>query len=79
MAGGGLIRSYGGWQEIIKKRKNHEARIGDERILGDSDFIQRVIKQDELKLEEELLFKKQGWDMTKLVKYVCHHFNIDES
>ena len=79
MDGGGLIRSYGGWQEIIKKRKNHEARIGDERILGDSDFIQQVIKQDDLKLEEEIMFKNQGWDIGKLVKYVCHHFDIDRS
>lgn len=79
MAGGGLIRSYGGWQEIIKKRKNHEVRIGDERILGDSDFIRQVIKQDELKLEEEILFKNQGWDIVKLTGTpfgVCIDVNI---
>ena len=41
-SGGGLIRSYGGWQEIIKWQKHHEAKIGGERILGDSDYPCRV-------------------------------------
>ncbi len=78
MSGGGLIRSYGGWQEISKLRKNHETRIGDERILGDSDFVQRVIKNDEIKLEETLLLKQKGWDLEKLVQSICHHFNITQ-
>ncbi len=77
MSGGGLIRSYGGWQEIIKKRKNHEARIGDERILGDSDFVQQVIESDEINLEEALLLKRNGWDIDKLAETVCHYFDIE--
>ncbi|HEC26528.1 MAG TPA: hypothetical protein ENI67_03880, partial [Gammaproteobacteria bacterium] len=77
MSGGGLIRSYGGWQEIIKKRKNHEARIGDERILGDSDLVQQVIESDEINLEEALLLKRNGWDINKLAETVCHYFDIE--
>lgn len=79
MSGGGLIRSYGGWQEITKMRKNHEARIGDERILGESDFVQQVIKNDEIKLEEELLLKRNGWDIERLVQYVCHYFDVAQA
>jgi len=79
MSGGGLIRSYGGWQEITKMRKNHEARIGDERILGDSDFVQQVITNDEIKLEQALLLKHNGWDIDKLVRYVCDYFDIPQA
>ncbi|MFV2058962.1 MAG: helix-turn-helix domain-containing protein, partial [Thiohalomonadales bacterium] len=78
MSGGGLIRSYGGWQEISKLQKSHEARIGDERILGDSDFVEQAIKNDETKLEEELLLKQKGWDLEKLVKYVCQYFDVTQ-
>ncbi|MCH7695954.1 MAG: hypothetical protein IIB73_06595 [Proteobacteria bacterium] len=34
-SGGGLIRSYGGWQHLLYARKEHERKVGDERILGD--------------------------------------------
>jgi len=33
---GGLIRSYGGWQHLRHVCKEHERKVGDERILGDS-------------------------------------------
>ncbi len=73
-----MIRSYGGWQEIIKKRKNHEARIGDERILGDSDFVQQVIESDEINLEEALLLKRNGWNIDKLAETVSRqYFDIE--
>jgi len=79
MSGGGLIRSYSGWQEITKMRKNHEVRIGDERVLGDSDFVQQVITNDEIKLEQALLSKHNGWDIDKLVRYVCDYFDITQA
>lgn len=43
LSGGGLIRSYGGWEAVKKIRCEHETKIGEERILGDSDFVQQVI------------------------------------
>jgi putative transposase len=46
LIGGGLIRSYGGWQEI--KSFHGEDRLkGDERILGDSAFVLCVLSDTE--------------------------------
>jgi hypothetical protein len=40
LVGGGLIRSLGGWNEVKKKRLEKERRIkGDQRILGESEFV----------------------------------------
>jgi REP element-mobilizing transposase RayT len=40
LTGGGLRRSYGSWEEI----KKAEVRVkGDERILGDSAFVERIL------------------------------------
>ncbi len=40
LTGGGLLRSYGSWEEI----KKAEGRIkSDERILGDSAFVERIL------------------------------------
>jgi putative transposase len=33
LAGGGLVRSHGGWEGIARLRKEHLQCIGDERIL----------------------------------------------
>jgi len=41
---GGFIRSLGGWKEVKKLRLNRQDRMkGNERILGDGDFIMEVL------------------------------------
>ena len=37
--GGGLVRSLGGWKAIKVLRGVGERIKGDERILGDGDFV----------------------------------------
>lgn len=38
LAGGGLIRSMGGWSAVLAGRRRGEREIADQRILGDGDF-----------------------------------------
>ena len=46
LIGGGLVRSIGGWAELKKLKSSSEPRVkGDERILGDSTFVESVLKQ----------------------------------
>ncbi|MBW2165493.1 MAG: hypothetical protein JRG74_05165 [Deltaproteobacteria bacterium] len=45
LVGGGLIRSAGGWSAIKALRKIGSYQKGDERILGDSDFVKKVLAQ----------------------------------
>jgi REP element-mobilizing transposase RayT len=40
--GGGLLRSQGGWAAVAALRRGREAYLGDERILGGSDFVEQV-------------------------------------
>jgi putative transposase len=42
LTGGGLIRSLGGWSTVKSMRRLREHVKSDERILGDSDFVQSV-------------------------------------
>jgi hypothetical protein len=41
LQGGGLRRSYGGWQGVAALRRGREAYAGDERILGRSAFVEQ--------------------------------------
>ncbi len=79
LSGGGLIRSYGGWESIVNARKNHIARIGDERILGESDFVDTVLRGDELKLTKECELNHNGLNLDCLIKLVCEEFGISQS
>ena len=46
LTGGGLIRSLGGWSEVKRFRRKGQAHMmSDERILGDSEFVDSVLSQ----------------------------------
>ena len=44
LQGGGLVRSAGGWRAVTALRRGREACAGDERILGRSEFVERVLQ-----------------------------------
>ncbi len=62
LTGGGLIRSLGGWREVKLKRGLREHLKSDERILGDSDFVQAVLSEQNEQLEIRYRLKSQGYD-----------------
>ena len=45
LTGGGLIRSMGGWSAVRARRKQSAQEVGDERILGSSEFVQEMLAQ----------------------------------
>jgi hypothetical protein len=45
LTGGGLIRSMGGWSAVRARRKQGAQEVGDERILGSSEFVQEMLAQ----------------------------------
>ncbi len=53
LAGGGLLRSYGGWRGIAELRRGREKYRADERVLGSSGFIEKIIKEAEKQDEEK--------------------------
>ncbi len=79
LTGGGLIRSHGGWEAIGQLRKEHIFCIGDERILGESDFVERSLAEDELAVQAKSRLKQQGWNLDKLIKIVCHFCVVGEN
>ena len=75
--GGGLVRSAGGWEGLKRLRKNHEQRIGDERILGDGEFVEHALAQDELNLEKKEALLRSGWNLDRLTSQICFFYEID--
>jgi hypothetical protein len=76
--GGGLLRSLGGWSEVVALRHKDKKPSGDERILGQSEFVNRVIKEAEVFHKEALRLNQKALDLTKLAKAVEKITGISE-
>ena len=71
LVGGGLLRSHGGWAAVKAMRRFREYQKGDERILGDGDFVEKVLSQAEEQFEERYHLRVQGYDLDKLIERVA--------
>jgi REP element-mobilizing transposase RayT len=78
LSGGGLRRSAGGWEGVCALRRANEFWRGDERILGDGEFVNAVLKISEEELTKKERLKKDGWDINKVVSHVCKLMNLKE-
>jgi REP element-mobilizing transposase RayT len=70
LTGGGLLRSQGGWAALKALRRSGEHQKGDERILGDGDFVDEVLSQAEEHLEERYRLQAEGYDLDKVIERV---------
>jgi REP-associated tyrosine transposase len=76
LTGGGLLRSVGGWQSTMELRKLGERWRGDDRILGDGVFVEKMLKKAEENMYRKEKMKHQGWDLDKLAEYICDKMAI---
>jgi hypothetical protein len=77
LTGGGVVRSMGGWKEVKTSLTRGDRVKGDERILGDSDFVLGALKASEEKFERTFQIKKRGIDLEKLSKRVGMIFKVE--
>ena len=76
LAGGGLIRSAGGWEGLKQKREEGQYQRSDERILGDSDFVSRVLEKTKESLTKSQKLKSEGMDVDKIAAQVSRLMGI---
>jgi REP element-mobilizing transposase RayT len=70
--GGGLVRSMGGWKAVKALRKTKALMKGDERILGDSEFVENVLRQNNEAYAQRLRLKSKGIDLNAIAQRVSH-------
>jgi REP element-mobilizing transposase RayT len=79
LTGGGLIRSSGGWHALKELRRMGVHFKSDERLLGDSDFVDTVLKAAEEKLDRRYRIQAAGWDFEAVASRVCELFELTRS
>lgn len=77
LAGGGLIRSAGGWKEVRGLKAAGMRLKGDERILGDGSFVERVLREREESFEKRLRLQRNGYDLPRLAHRVNELAGVD--
>jgi len=78
LVGGGLIRSLGGWSQVLSLRKRGESETYDERILGDGDFVQGILEEADQKLTRQIRARKKAGSLSKIIKERCHEAGVKE-
>lgn len=76
LTGGGLARSVGGWQELKSLRQRKVHLKSDERILGESDFVETVLQQQGEALDRQYRLKASGCDLEKIIQRVGELFEL---
>ena len=79
LTGGGLLRSQGGWEALKGHRKVRIRLKGDERILGDGNFVEKVLKSAQESLGEKYGLENRGYDFDKAVERVSEQMDMDAS
>jgi REP-associated tyrosine transposase len=79
LIGGGLVRSAGGWNALKGLRKIKAYMKGDERILGDSNFVETVLKACQDEFDRKYLLKAGGYDFDTVVDRVAQVLGMNRA
>ncbi|MEW6184621.1 MAG: hypothetical protein AB1585_02645 [Thermodesulfobacteriota bacterium] len=79
LVGGGLIRSLGGWSQVLSLKRTGKKIFSDERILGGSDFVKEAIKDAEEKERETLRLNLKISDIASWAEKISQGEGVDKS
>jgi len=79
LTGGGLIRSHGGWSAVKAMRRAKEFQKSDERILGDGDFVEKVLAISQESKERKYHLLGQGIDLERIVEKGASLMGVEPS
>jgi hypothetical protein len=78
LVGGGLIRSLGGWSQVISLRGSREKMEYDSRILGNGDFVAEIIREAEKKVRRYLRAGEINNSIDKFINEMCLKEGVSE-
>jgi hypothetical protein len=79
LVGGGLIRSLGGWSQVLSLRRKGVKVAFDERVLGGDEFIEKLLTEAEERERETLRIIRKVPDLLTLAKKIMEGEGIEET
>jgi REP-associated tyrosine transposase len=77
LIGGGLIRSTGGWSALKAQRRAKIYQKGDERILGDGNFVEKILTAANETMKKKYALQAQGFDLDVVARRVADLLQIE--
>jgi len=77
LVGGGLVRSLGGWSQVLSLRRENVAVLADERVLGTGDFVQSVIREADERIKYQLGNNERGKKAQELIEKTCKENTVN--
>jgi putative transposase len=78
LVGGGLIRSLGGWSEVLSLRGQGEKVEYDARILGGADFVSDILREADQRMRRYLPAREKGALKERIIKEMCKKEEVGE-
>jgi putative transposase len=79
LVGGGLVRSLGGWSEVLALRRRKEEHAFDSRVLGDSDFVQAITSDLDDMMQKNLRISGHSITLEALSDMICRKNNVSSA
>lgn len=76
LTGGGVVCSVGGWTAFKSLGSKAQRLMGDERILGSSDFVETVLTLADENYAYQTLAKAKGLTLDLVISEVSQYFDI---
>jgi putative transposase len=80
LVGGGLVRTLGGWSQVLSHRKSNEMIVTDQRILGQGDFVKRIVGEADKRIKSQFYVNERQIKAEKKIQKICkaEGVNIEE-
>ncbi|MGB9699873.1 MAG: transposase [Thermodesulfobacteriota bacterium] len=78
LTGGGLIRSLGGWSQVLSLREKGEYIAHDPRILGSGQFVTDILKEADKNLKRQMRSGERKNLIEQVIKEICQKEGIEE-
>ncbi len=78
LTGGGLIRSQGGWSQVLAMRRRGQKEEYDDRILGSGSFVNTIFKEAEERQLRQMKHKLGGKTIQKIIDEECKEKQINQ-
>jgi len=78
LVGGGLIRSLGGWSQVLSLRDSGKDVPHDARILGGGDFVEETLKEADTNLRRQLRLKERTKQIGPVIVKMCKDEGVSE-
>lgn len=78
LVGGGLVRSLGGWSQVLSLRRKGGRVAADARILGSGDFVNRLLMEAAAREKETLRLTRKILTLPTIGKMISSREGVSE-